>query len=121
MRTFDSGATKSNNEGKLDYDGFLSPLVLKRFAEYMHKHRIQDDETLRASDNWQKGIPQEEYRKSLWRHFMDTWALLRGQWYAVNQDMDDPEAVIELEESLCAMLFCVQGLLHEELLEEWSE
>jgi len=112
MRTFDSGATKSNNEGKLDYDGFLSPLVLKRFAEYMHKHRIQDDETLRASDNWQKGIPQEEYRKSLWRHFMDTWALLRGQWYAVNQDMDHPEAVIELEESLCAMLFCVQGLLH---------
>lgn len=69
IRTFDTGATRDTDEGKLDFEGFLSPLALERFAEYMNKHRQQSDGSLRDSDNWQKGIPVKQYMKSMWRHF----------------------------------------------------
>ena len=69
VRTFDTGATRDTDDGKLDYEGFISPLVLERFARYMHTHRLQPDGTLRDSDNWQKGIPRDQYIKSAWRHF----------------------------------------------------
>jgi len=64
MRQFDSGATRSNDDNKPDYEGFLSPLVIRRFGEYMVKHQIQEDGKKRASDNWQKGIPKDQYIKS---------------------------------------------------------
>src|SRR5687768_4320669 len=35
MREFETGATRNLDNGKLDYEGFLSPLVMERFAEYM--------------------------------------------------------------------------------------
>ena len=44
MRKFETGATRNLDDGKFDFDGFLSPLTLKRFAEYMHKHRKQKTE-----------------------------------------------------------------------------
>ena len=90
--------------GKLDYEGFLSPLVLARFARYMDRHRVQTDGTLRASDNWQKGIPPDAYMKSGWRHFMDWWLEHRGR-----------SGREGLEEALCGLLFNVQGYLHEVL------
>jgi hypothetical protein len=104
VRTFDTGATRDTDAGKLDYEGFLSPLVLRRYAEYMHKHRIQADGTERASDNWQKGIPYDAYMKSKWRHFMDTWTMHRLPRYS----HDDA-----LAESLCAEIFNSMGYLHE--------
>ena len=52
MRTFDTGATRDTDSDKLDFDGFLSPLALEAFAEYMHRHRQVADGSLRASDNW---------------------------------------------------------------------
>lgn len=110
MREFDTGATRDTEEGKLDYEGFLSPAVLKRFAEYMHQHRVQADGKLRASDNWQKGIPKEAYAKSLWRHFMDFWGLHRAVTTPHGQDAQ--------EDALCAMLFNIQGYLHELLKEK---
>ncbi len=103
-RTFDTGATRDTDEGKWDYEGFLSPLVLARYAEYMHKNRIQSDGELRDSDNWQKGIPKDAYMKSMWRHFMDVWMAHRGE-------EDGPF----IDEALCAMLFNVMGYLYEEL------
>ena len=103
-RTFDTGATRDTDDGKLDYEGFLSPLVIKRFAEYMHECRRQSDGKLRASDNWQKGIPQDVYMKSIWRHFMDVWLSHRDRPH--HQDT---------EAELCALLFNVMGMLHEEL------
>ena len=106
MREFPSGATRDEDTTKLDYEGFLSPLVLRRFAEYMHEHRVQADGTLRASDNWQKGIPEEAYMKSLFRHFMDVWMIWREHY---------PGGKL-WEDVLCAMLFNVQGLLYESLL-----
>jgi len=57
MRTFGGGATRNSDQGKPDYEGFLSPLVIIRYGEYMTRHRVQADGNIRDSDNWQKGIP----------------------------------------------------------------
>jgi hypothetical protein len=61
MRNFTTGATRNSDVNKLDYEGFLSPVVLEEFAIYMQTHRKQADGKLRESDNWQKGIPKEVY------------------------------------------------------------
>ena len=106
IRVFVTGATRDTVDGKYDYEGFLAPRVLARYAEYMHKHRVQPDGTLRTSDNWQKGIPRAEYMKSGWRHFMD--------WWIGHRRLGVSDAV--LEEALCALLFNVMGYLHELLL-----
>ena len=104
MRTFDTGATRDSDENKPDYEGFLSPLVLVRYGEYMMKHQVQADGDLRSSDNWQHGIPKDAYIKSAFRHFMDWWL-----------EHDGYESREGLEEALCALMFNVMGYLHEEL------
>jgi hypothetical protein len=101
VRTFETGATRDTEDGKLDYEAFLSPLVLERYARYMDAHRTQKDGTLRDGDNWQKGIPRTAYMKSAWRHFVEFWGLHRG-----HGDGD-------IEEALCATLFNLSGYLHE--------
>lgn len=106
-RVFETGASRDTAEGKLDYEGFLSPAVLDRFAGYMHRNRKMRDGSLRDSDNWQKGIPRVVYMKSMFRHFMDVWRLHRRGEYGE-----------EMEEALCAMMFNVQGLLFEVLTRE---
>lgn len=107
MREFGNGATRDDDTGKLDYEGFLSPAVLKRYAEYMHKHRKQSDGSMRGSDNWQNGIPKDVHMKSLYRHFMDVWSMHRG--------IDDSYDAGDLEEALCAVMFNTMGYLFEEL------
>jgi hypothetical protein len=104
MREFETGATRNVDSSEPDYEGFLSPLVLVRFAAYMHKHRIQADGKLRASDNWKKGIPFDSYMKSGFRHFMD--------WYLAHNNFESREG---LEEGICALLFNAMGYLHEVL------
>jgi hypothetical protein len=108
LRTFSTGATRDDDADKLDYEGFLSPVVLERYARYMNAHRRQQDGTLRDSDNWQRGIPRAQYVKSLWRHFMDVLLVTRG-W-------PDKATTKSLEEALCAVLFNAMGLLHEILI-----
>ena len=108
MRTFDTGATRDTNTDKPDYEGFLSPLVIKRYGEFMMKHQKQSDGTIRASDNWQKGMPQDVYVKSGFRHFMDWWLVHRN--YKFDHD--------RLEEALCALMFNVMGYLHEHLSQD---
>lgn len=105
MRTFETGATRDSDDNKLDYEGFLSPIVLHRYAQYMHSHRKQADGQYRASDNWQKGIPVEEYMKSKWRHFMNTWLHIK-----LRTDLSTCE---DIEESLCAEIFNTMGMLYE--------
>lgn len=104
MRCFETGATRNIDDNKLNYEGFLSPLVIDRFAEYMHKNRVQADGTIRSADNWQKGMPLQSYMESGFRHFMDWWKEHRG---VPSRD--------GLEEALCALLFNLQGYLHETL------
>lgn len=103
IREFPSGATRDSEDGKDDYEGYLSPLVLRRYAEYMTKHRVQADGSLRESDNWQRGIPLSAYMKSGMRHAVDWWTLHRGH--------EVPN--VALEEALMATLFNVMGYAHE--------
>jgi len=109
IRIFDSGATRDAAGDKPEYAGFLSPRVIHAYGQYMHKHRHQSDGTLRPSDNWQKGIPMDVYEQSMWRHFFDVWALIRGlPAYSTTPD------VIE---ACNALLFNVMGYMHETLKE----
>ena len=107
VRKFETGATRSNDAGRYDPEGFLSPIAIERFCEYMQKHRVQPDGSVRASDNWQKGIPHEAYMKGMWRHFLHLWTRFRGH------QVQDPLATASEEEDLCAIWFNVQGRLHE--------
>lgn len=109
VREFSTGATRTSEAGKLDFEGFLSPLALERFAQYMHRHRIQADGTLRDSANWQKGIPLDSYMKSMWRHFFEVWTIHRGNG-----------GDVEIEEALAALFFNVQGYLHETLKKKFT-
>ena len=111
MRKFPTGATRDSEGEKYDYEGFLSPEVLQRYADYMHHHRKQADGKLRASDNWQKGIPIDVYMKSKWRHFMSTWLYHRSP-------RKDSISKAAIEESLCAELFNTMGMLFEILKEK---
>ncbi len=115
VRKFETGATRDTNNGKPDYEGFISPLVVERYGEYMHKHRIQSDGTLRDSDNWQKGIPKNEYVKSLWRHHQDHWMLHRGFIPgSYRKDIESGVSSSSIQEGLlCAIIFNTSGLLHE--------
>lgn len=106
IRTFDTGATRDTDAGKIDYEGFLSPLVIRRFGEYMHAHREMPDGTYRDSDNWQQGFPLDVLMKSGWRHFMDWWTMHRGD----PENVDDTEF---MEEAICALLFNGMAYLHE--------
>lgn len=104
VRTFSTGANRDVDTNKLDYEGFLSPAALERFAQYMNANRKLKDGSIRDSDNWQKGIPIDVYMKSMLRHVMDVWKLNRNL-----------PAAEDLETALCAVLFNAQGMLHEVL------
>ena len=106
VRTFDTGATRDLDTTKHDPEGFLSPLVIMRYNEYMTTNRVQKDGSTRDSDNWQKGIPLPVYMKSMWRHFHDVWLYQRGYGYKAKEP---------LEIALCGLLFNVMGYLHEVL------
>ncbi len=108
MRKFESGATRDSDDSKPDYEGFFSPLVLVRYGEYMQQHQVQADGNVRASDNWQKGMPLAAYLKSAFRHFMDWWQAHRHEGH--NR--------VALQDALCALLFNVMGYLHVLLCEE---
>lgn len=107
IRKFETGATRTADAGRDDPEGYLSPLVIDRYNEYMTKHRKQADGTLRDSDNWQKGLPLSTYIKGAWRHFLHLWTRHRGL------PVRDPLATEGIEEDLCALLFNAQGYLHE--------
>lgn len=104
IRKFKTGATRDTEEGKPDYSGFLSPLVIEAFGMYMNHHRKQADGTLRSSSNWQAGIPLDVYMSSAWRHFFDWWSEHWG--YGSREGMVF---------ALCGLLFNLQGYLHEYL------
>ena len=105
IRTFETGATRDTDHGKLDYEGFLSPVVLTRYAEYLNKHRIQSDGKLRDSDNWQKLFGEKHEQvcmKSAWRHFMAVWKCHRG--YKCDESIED---------SICAVIFNMMAYLYK--------
>ena len=103
VRRFNTGATRDTDDGKFDWEGFISPIAMTFFAKYMHQHRLQADGTLRDGANWQRGIPRRQYMKSLIRHIWDLWFTWRMY----------PEMEDRLVDLLCAALFNIQGMLLE--------
>jgi len=110
IRKFESGASRDMEDGKLDFDGSLSPLVLKGFAEYMKTNCIQKDGNYRPEENWKKGIPKESYIKSMWRHFHDLWMNYEGY-----------ESRDGLDHAMYGLLFNVMGFIHETEKEKLNE
>jgi len=110
IRSFKTGATRDSEEGKPDYEGYLSPLVIEAYGKYMTKHRKQSDGSLRDSDNWQKGFGENHFAvcmKSLWRHFMDLWMEHRG--------LKSREG---LEDALMGIMFNTMAYAHKYLKEK---
>jgi hypothetical protein len=103
MREFDSGAIRDSDDGKLDYEGCQSPLVMERYAQYMMEHCTQADGKKRSTDNWQKGFGLSVLIKSMFRHFVAVWFMHRG----LRQG--------DITDSLCALKFNVDGYLYEVL------
>lgn len=79
-RIFNSGGVRDLDDGKIDLEGFLSPIVLQSYGEYMNRHR-KTAIGLRDSDNWTKLFGEDHYAvcmKSLLRHIHDMWMEHRG-------------------------------------------
>jgi hypothetical protein len=111
-RVFETGATRDANDDKLQYEGFDNPLVTKRFAQYMHKNRHMKDGTMRDPDNWQNLFGEKHFQvciESLTRHVEDLKLHHRGY---------SDEAVEELEDSICGILFNAKAYLLKILLEK---
>lgn len=76
MRHFESGGVRDTDQGKIDIEGCLPPLVLQKYAEYMLRHTVQSDGNKRGSDNWQAHFGEDHYAicaKSFLRHALDFW------------------------------------------------
>ena len=108
--TFNTGATRSA-ESTFDLSGFVSPIVLLEFGKYMERHRVQADGGLRASDNWQKGMPSDRTFRSLSRHYLDLWLLDRG-YPALSKDCHTRM------DALCAILFNTMVLMKNQIEED---
>ena len=104
MRSYGTGGVRSELGDKLQYEGYFSPMVLRRRAQYMKKHQEQEDGEHREPDNWQNGMPMDDYIDSLFRHFIDIWLNHRE---VIRLEKD------EVEELLCAMMFNCEGYLFE--------
>ena len=63
IRKFESGAVRGSG-GKFDFPEYISPHLIFRFAEHMRKNAVKY-----GAGNWKKKIPENEYFKSLCRHF----------------------------------------------------
>ncbi|MCI0559646.1 MAG: hypothetical protein MN733_14225 [Nitrososphaera sp.] len=106
VRQFSTGATRDTGSNKPQLSLYISPLVLKRYGQFMLKHQRQSDGTIRAGDNWQKGIPGSVYLDSEIRHVLDFWLWQRG----FQEEMVEPG---NIEDALCAIIFNASGQLHE--------
>lgn len=132
IRTMDSGATRTSDKGKFNYEGFFNPGIMAVYANYLNKHRVQADGKLRDADNWQKGMPLEVYMESAIRHLIDAWAHHRG--YVVCKEITDDKREkthyvipgnstatglgkgftrVDPYDSLCAILFNINGYILE--------
>jgi len=108
MRTATTGATRDDNDAKLDYFKFFSVVAFHAYCTYMFGKRTQPDGNLRNADNWQKGMPRHWYCESAERHLLDVVYHTKGHPELAQED---------LETALCALLFNTQALLHEVLIE----
>ena len=107
MRKWGTGANRNDNARKLEFARFMSPLVVKRYCEYMDKHRYLENGDSREPDNW-KNLFGEGHEQvcidSLARHFLDLWITTEG-----GEPREDKE------EALCAIMFNAMAILYKML------
>ncbi len=104
-REFNTGAIRDVDNGKEDYIESISWPAIRRFAFYM-----KGFETKYGKGNWKKGIPIEEYEKSMMRHL---------QKYLANK-YDGANLEPEIDH-LSAAWFNLQGIIHEEERQKGSK
>lgn len=112
MRSFKSGGIRDTDRGKPDYEGYLSPLVIQSYGEYMLKNQQLPDGSTRGSDNWQAGFGDNHFdvcMKSKWRHDIDLW---------LNHDGFPELARSDPIEACNAILFNTSAYLHQLLLDK---
>ena len=107
IRKFSTGATRDTDEDKLNYVKALSPFVLKKYVEYLGKHRFLPDGSKRDWDNWKNGMDEQVYIESLVRHAMAAWLLHEGC------PVKDNHGPVTLEDALCGVIFNAMGYLYE--------
>ena len=103
IRTFNSGATRDTDEGKLDFEAALSPIVMERFVLYMSKNRLQPNDVVRECDNWQGLFGPKHLNvclKSAMRHLWAWWKAHRG--YKVKDGLED---------AVCGVIFNAMAYL----------
>jgi hypothetical protein len=98
---FDSGAHRDVQEDKPDLLECLSPLAIWRYGQYMAQASKKY-----GPDNWTKGIPRESYLRSLERHLLQLKMMYK---YGYTQEPGVDHAA--------AILFNIQGFLHEDEVE----
>jgi len=104
MRKYETGATRDNDNRKLHYLSYLSPLSLERYARYMKTHETQKDGSRRKPDNWKLGIPKTDYLQSAFRHFIQVW-----KRYELGEETKETNY-----DHLAGVFFNIHGLMHEE-------
>jgi len=113
MKTFEGGATRSaEGPDRPDYRKALSPIVLQGYVEYLGRHRLQADGSLRDWDNWKAGVPLDRYLGGLGRHDMNVWLLMHGF------PAEDDNGPVTLLDSLYGVIFNSMGMIHEILRRE---
>lgn len=98
MREFESGAIRDSEETKEDYTETISWTALKRHAQYMTGKKSKY-----GAGNFKKGISVDSYERSLIRHLQKYMA---NKYEGGEEERD--------EDHLCAMLFNICGIIHEE-------
>ena len=111
IQTFDSGATRTSEDGRLSYVRGLSSVVLRRYLQYLAKHRKQADGSMREFDNWKQGIPMRRSFDGLGRHFFTLWLLMEGL------DIYDDSGQEDIQDVLCAIMFNTMSMLHQEMMQ----
>ena len=115
IRKFESGATRDTAQDKLDYEGFLDPVVLEAYARYMHFNRQLSDGSFRDSENWQKGFGLATLMKSLLRHVFDLWDWHRQKIapkHARAKGFQNPM------QAACGILFNTMAYMRELMIED---
>lgn len=107
VRSFPSGADRHVSDHKPDFEAFLSPSVLRDFGRYMQTHTVRADGTRRTGDNWKRGIPSDQYLKSLLRHVLDLWSLQGG-----SEVIDYDGNPVTFHDALGGIFFNTQGFWH---------
>lgn len=87
-RVFETGAQRDDNRGKIRPD-LISPLMLKALGRVMAEGAEHYGER-----NWEKGIPDEVFKESASRHYV--------QW--MNEETDEDHAA--------KIIFNVMGWIH---------